>query len=132
MATKTASDSETPVAGKRKPAPAASVSRVWTNERSELLETYAPECLGEDSEYTAYWGDAAEPPARRKRMGYEPVPDPETNEQVTHNGDPLWKTLRENSEARIARPAMQSREMLQSRWTAEDADSKAIHATVDA
>jgi len=115
-------------ASERKPAPKAEVSRAWEDERSELVRVYAPECLGKESEFTAYWGDAAESPQRRKRMGYEPKIDPETNEQVTHNGDPLWRTSRENSASRIDRPARLSKEILTARWTGEDSDSRELGA----
>lgn len=124
-----AATKEAPDTGKRKPAPKAQVTRIWTDEREGLINDYAPECVGRESEFTAYWADPTEPPQRRKRMGYEPVIDPDTNEQVTHNGDPLWKTPRENSTARIDRPAQLSKETLTARWTGQDADSRELQAT---
>ena len=112
----------------RKPAPKATVVRgVWQSERDEAITEFAPDCIGKDSEFTAYWGDATEDPRRRKRLGYEPVTD-ETGDQVIVNTSPLWKTSRENSTARIDAPAQMSKEILESRWNAEDSDSRGLGA----
>lgn len=124
----------------RKPAPAGVVAfRPYTDERTELIHQYAPECEDKldgygrekaESKWVAYFGDEKEPVSRRKSMGFEPVIDPETKQQVTHNGDPLWRIPREKYAERIERPAAESREIVQDQFEAQDAEARSIGAYV--
>ena len=117
----------------RRPAPRAVVSHApaRVDERTEILMQYAPECLTPKSDrrrkkrvfssHVAYFGDEQEPIARRLRKGWEAVVDPETKEQVTHNGMPLFRMTRDQyTETVIDPPGNESKEIIRDCLLAED------------
>ncbi len=127
---------EDPLTGKRLTIPAGleGLEPLWVDERKELIGVYAKDCLnqtqnGKDvrdsSKFMAFWGDPDEKPATYRRQGYEPVMDPETKEQVTHRGDPLWKRPRAMTVKHMTRAAKHSAAMVEDTALAkEDAQTR--------
>ncbi len=106
-------------APKRRMAPNISVNHMPVNERKNLIEQYAPECLSvvsadgrvRDGEFHAFFGDGTTPIEDYKRQGYEPITR-ENGEIVRHRRDPLFriptKTYRERIEASAQRAKAQA------------------------
>ena len=64
-----------------------------TDERREYVAQYAPECVGPNAEFSAFFDDPAIPAEHYARRGYEAVLNSK-GEQVNHKGDRLWKRPR--------------------------------------
>lgn len=64
-----------------------------TDERAEIVNQFAPDCVGTGSEFSAYFDDPDVPAEYYERRGYTAVMSPK-GEQVTHKGDRLWKRPR--------------------------------------
>lgn len=105
---------EQPKTKGRKPAPKATVNdALYDDEMGDLVRQYAPECLPPKpdrrrrrpakSPFVAYWSDPGEPAGRRAYKGWEPVKD-EDGTQVSYNDHLLWRTNRDNYEARVMDP----------------------------
>lgn len=65
-----------------------------TDERRELVSQFAPECVGPNAVFSAFFDDPAIPAEYYARRGYEAVTTPK-GEQVNHKGDRLWKRPRD-------------------------------------
>jgi hypothetical protein len=70
-----------------------------TDERGQLVRIYAPECLGRQSEFVAYFDNGSDekdrmPASYYAANGYTPVMLPEDGGQVNDKGDRLWKISR--------------------------------------
>ena len=124
---------EDPRTGRRVPVPKAleQLEPLWTDERKELIAVYAKDCLNrqkngrevpDSSAATAFWGDPDIPSAQYRRLGYEPVVDPETKEQVTHRGDPLFRRARELTKKALDLPARHSAAMVEDAALAKEGE----------
>jgi len=123
-----------PLTKQRKPVPKGiDMSTMLVDERKELVELFAPECLNrkddagnvirDSSEFTPFFDDPDIDPAIYRRQGYIPIIDKETDKQVVHRGDRLWELPRELFAKRKARSAEISRRAAESSLEAEDADA---------
>lgn len=71
----------------------AVVDHSTTDERLMLVNQFAPDCVGNNSEFSAYFDDPSIPAEYYERRGYVPVTT-QGGAQVNHKGDRLWKRPR--------------------------------------
>jgi len=64
------------------------------DERAEIINQFAVDCVGPNSAFSAYFDDPEIPAEYYERRGYQAVVSPK-GEQVTHKGDRLWKRSRD-------------------------------------
>lgn len=84
-----------PVVKKQRVAPKVAVVDYGSfDERNEILNQFASDCVGPNSAFSAFFDDPDIPAEYYERRGYEAVMSPK-GEQITHKGDRLWKRPRE-------------------------------------
>jgi len=121
-----------PVTRMRKPVPEEiDPNYVYKDEREEIIEMFAPDCIDKrdergariqnSSEFTAFFGDPKGDMSLYRRQGYIPIV--QNGEQVTHRGDPLFKRARELFTKERMRSEGISRRNAEASLEAEDADA---------
>jgi len=101
-------------------APEAVIAEGHEDERQKLVRAYAPDCLEPNSEFVPAFGDAREM-SQDVAKGLKPVID-KRGDLVNHRGDPLYRVLRKQREARLKASGAESA----ARLPKETEDMKAL------